>query len=68
MAPATVRSTIAGKMAVRALLKAATPTGSESTPDPTMDLTRLAVDEERPALPSSCAAAVATNVVARSTG
>ena len=56
-------------MAVRALLKAATPTGSESTPEPTMDLTRFAVDAVRPALPSSsAAAAAATNVVARSIG
>ena len=53
MAPATASSVRAGRMAVRALLKAATPTGSESTPEPTMDLTRFAVDAVRPALPSS---------------
>ena len=69
MAPATASSVSAGRIAVRALLNAATPTGSESTPEPTMDLTRFAVDAERPALPSSsAAAAAATSVVARSTG
>ena len=70
MAPATASSVSAGRMAVRALLNAATPTGSESTPEPTMDLTRFAVLADSPALPSSsaAAAAAATNVVARSTG
>ena len=50
MAPATASSVSAGRMAVRALLNAATPTGSESTPEPTMDLTRFAVLADRPAL------------------
>lgn len=64
-APAMDISTIAGTIATRELLKAATPTGNESTPEPTMDLTRLAVEAGRPAWPSSSAAAAATNEIVR---
>ena len=53
--PATERRASAGTRAAREELKAARPTGSESTPEPTMDLTRLAVEEGSEAWPSSVA-------------